>query len=244
MLFLFAGGAPIGTMLDYVAPAKVEFYNRADLGITLNGSDVSQWDDQSGAGRHWTQGTAARQPVYNATGGPDGKPCVTGQTAEQHFLLISGYTRPAPATTPTVYWIVARQTGDSVANAGIIYGGNYRLGVVTPVTVTQRGFRLNAGTSVPASPGVTYTNNTWALLRATFLGGTTDSLHVGSASATGLNAGNNATTGNLQLLGVGTTVNFEGDVAEVLCLNAEPSAGEISAMIGYVTAYYNGAVQV
>lgn len=36
--------------------------------ITLNSTTVSQWSDLSGNGRHQVQATAARQPIYNATG--------------------------------------------------------------------------------------------------------------------------------------------------------------------------------
>jgi hypothetical protein len=43
---------------------------RADLGVTLNGSTVSAWADQSSAGNHASQGTAANQPTYSATSGP------------------------------------------------------------------------------------------------------------------------------------------------------------------------------
>lgn len=37
---------------------------RADLGITLNGTDVSAWADQSGNGNNVSQGTALAQPAY------------------------------------------------------------------------------------------------------------------------------------------------------------------------------------
>ena len=36
--------------------------------ITLNGSNVSQWDDKSGNGRNASQATASLQPTYLATG--------------------------------------------------------------------------------------------------------------------------------------------------------------------------------
>ena len=34
--------------------------------ITLNGSNVSQWDDKSGNGRNVSQAVAAQQPAYDA----------------------------------------------------------------------------------------------------------------------------------------------------------------------------------
>lgn len=37
---------------------------KSDVGITLNGSNVSAWDDQSGAGNDATQATAASQPAF------------------------------------------------------------------------------------------------------------------------------------------------------------------------------------
>lgn len=48
---------------------------RADLGITLNGSNVSAWADQSSSDADYTQGTAANQPAY-ITDGWSGQPVV------------------------------------------------------------------------------------------------------------------------------------------------------------------------
>jgi hypothetical protein len=45
----------------------LEAWYKSGVGVTLNGGDVSQWDDQSGNARHLTQGTAANQPLYNAS---------------------------------------------------------------------------------------------------------------------------------------------------------------------------------
>jgi hypothetical protein len=38
-------------------------------GITLNGSDVSRWDDSSSSDHHMLQSTAEKQPAYNASTG-------------------------------------------------------------------------------------------------------------------------------------------------------------------------------
>jgi hypothetical protein len=41
---------------------------RGDMGVTLNGSTVSNWNDQSGTGNHFVQATSAVQPLYVASG--------------------------------------------------------------------------------------------------------------------------------------------------------------------------------
>jgi hypothetical protein len=47
--------------------ANLAAWYRGDLGITLNVSTVSAWADQSGNGRHLTNGNAAQQPTYVAS---------------------------------------------------------------------------------------------------------------------------------------------------------------------------------
>jgi hypothetical protein len=64
---------------------------RADLGVTLNGSTVSAWADQSGTGNHASQGTAANQPTYSASSGPGGsRPGITFDGADDNLGIGSG----------------------------------------------------------------------------------------------------------------------------------------------------------
>lgn len=49
--------------------------------ITLNGSNVSQWDDRSGNNRHAAQSIATKQPVYVANA-INGKACVKGDNTD------------------------------------------------------------------------------------------------------------------------------------------------------------------
>lgn len=44
----------------------LELWLKYNTGITLNGSDVSAWADQSGKGNNATQTTASRQPAYSS----------------------------------------------------------------------------------------------------------------------------------------------------------------------------------
>lgn len=48
--------------------ANLVLWARADLGVTLNGSTVAAWADQSGAGNNLAQGTGAAQPTFLASG--------------------------------------------------------------------------------------------------------------------------------------------------------------------------------
>ena len=61
--------------------------------ITLNGSNVSQWDDKSGNDRHATQAIAANQPTYTASG-LNGKPVITFPGGGDGFVLASGVPVP------------------------------------------------------------------------------------------------------------------------------------------------------
>lgn len=41
-------------------------FHRSDMGVTLSGSDVTDWADKSGKAHDLSQGTAARRPVFTA----------------------------------------------------------------------------------------------------------------------------------------------------------------------------------
>ena len=76
---------------------------KADAGVTLNGSTVSAWNDQSGAGRNATQGTTAKQPLYVASA-DNGKPSVLFDGTDDQLLwtaapaqTIFAATRPSSA---------------------------------------------------------------------------------------------------------------------------------------------------
>ena len=46
--------------------SSLEAWYQNAVGITLNGSDVSQWADSSSNNNHMTQSTASQQPAYSA----------------------------------------------------------------------------------------------------------------------------------------------------------------------------------
>lgn len=66
-----------GTLTGGYAALSMALWLRADRGITLNGSNVSAWADQSGGGNNVSQGTAGNQPAFNSSNGSfNSKPSV------------------------------------------------------------------------------------------------------------------------------------------------------------------------
>lgn len=59
-MLLLRSQLPLDALIRSLAPAA---WFRQGAGITVTGSGVSQWDDQSGNGRHLLQGTDAARPI-------------------------------------------------------------------------------------------------------------------------------------------------------------------------------------
>jgi hypothetical protein len=91
--------------------------------ITLNGSDVSQWNDKSSSGFNASQATAANQPTYSATGF-NGKPTVT-QSGDRflEFGVTSLGRNVSGLTCAIVGSYPAGQTFNSNANDIFISSG-------------------------------------------------------------------------------------------------------------------------
>lgn len=73
---LALGGAGVKPFTPLVLGSSLLAWWRADAGVTLNGSNVSAWADQSGNGKTLAQTSAASQPLYEATG-LNGFSCLT-----------------------------------------------------------------------------------------------------------------------------------------------------------------------
>uniref|UniRef100_A0A6M3IKR0 Uncharacterized protein n=1 Tax=viral metagenome TaxID=1070528 RepID=A0A6M3IKR0_9ZZZZ len=118
----FRRGAPRFSPLSI---AGCKLWLDAAQGVTLNGSNVSAWADQSGAGNHATQGTALRQPAYAAAGWSAGIPTVDFDASNTEWLSFAGTGFPADGLTVfcalSQTSTAARQavigTGDASSNA-------------------------------------------------------------------------------------------------------------------------------
>jgi len=98
--------------------------------ITLNGSNVSQWNDKSGNDQHVVQATASAQPLYDATGfnskpslffdaSNDVMACATTNVSSQGDLF---YGAAFQMLSDTAAWrpIVGTDEGENDANGGTL----------------------------------------------------------------------------------------------------------------------------
>lgn len=98
---------------------------RADLGLTLVGSAVSSWADQSGSGRNWTDGSVAgRRPAYSATSF-NGKPGITFDGATDYLVPSLAFTFGAAST------IILVGTPATSATAYIMAGSGGNFGMIS-----------------------------------------------------------------------------------------------------------------
>lgn len=240
-LSLTEGGAAAGW-----TPAKiggVTLWLRSDLGIALDGSNRLQaWTDQI-HGYAFTQGTAANRPNYNASGGPNGTPRVSGASnnawvALSQSIALTGCTCIVIAKVTTVanpnagYFCAADSGNDFNSPNGAIFrckgstGGlaGYA-GTFIDSTVSFdvfHSFRVD----VPAGTSPTVTMSADGSVLTTFApasGNITPTIwSVGSRIATGA-AGNTP---------------FDGDICEIILTNGKMAAGDLSLTSTYTTARY------
>lgn len=142
---LTAGAAQIAYsyfgVLDFSVTSDVSnlgLFLRGDLGITLNGSDASQWDDQSGNGRNYVQGTAALQPAYTAsningqptldtTSGGGEKMGVAFKIAGAHSIFLN-FKLPSTPSSSTFHLLSVLADATTAAGSGagsLVLAANY-----------------------------------------------------------------------------------------------------------------------
>lgn len=207
---------------------------RADLGKTLNGSTVSQWNDQSSSGNNASQGTAANQPTDQPSDTPQASLLfsvnATDTTLNRFNIsdsvsLHSGtgsYHLWAVIRTPTTYPtthsihgpIFDKNTASPWTGGvgdGFGLGINVVVGVGQPIVV----FSGHTGT---VNPGINTTTNTLYLLEYVYDGNGTHTIIINGVSTTALSSSTVTTPGNNTLV-IGTTAaginrSFAGNIFE------------------------------
>lgn len=204
--------------------------------VILNGSNVSQWTDQSGNGYHLTQATGANQPLYVASvAGLNNKPGITATGAQ--VLANAALSLPAPHT------IYAVASPGSNAAYRVLFGPKTNApavsevyGVITTGTnlIAQNGY-AQAGTQLFAGPhawcGVFSTtgNGNSMLFQDTFT--TPDVSHAPSAGYTLMDfgVGNDYTGGDA----------LAGPMSFLYALSGIDTLAQRKAMMQYLSAAFS-----
>lgn len=92
---------------------------KADAGVTLNGSTVSGWADQSGNGRHLIQSTATKQPLFIASA-INSKPSLLFDGVDDLLSLASGAT--LSIFSDMSFFVVMKK--NTASNTGVLAGGS------------------------------------------------------------------------------------------------------------------------
>src|SRR5262245_13524936 len=86
--------------------APVLFLDAAAIVGVADVGTVTTWPDRSGNGNSPTQATSTKRPVWSATGGPNGRPCVTFDGVDDYLRITFTWNQPAHI------WVVAKCTTD------------------------------------------------------------------------------------------------------------------------------------
>lgn len=227
---------PSGTSPLLIFGPALQLWLRSDLGITLNGSNVSAWADQSGCGdanRNVAQGTPANQPVYTASDANYGGQPSLSSAAAVRWLFSGVWNTNFPQPTT----IFSAGTPSSTVG-GRLYGGS----------------TLNAGSRQEV---LADTGPKWALFGGSVLDGTTNSatrsvcccVYNGNSSqiyvsdpvtpqVTGVGG-----TNTIDRIGILNTVDAavgaaSSEIVEIFVVSRACTASEIASSMNYMKARY------
>lgn len=248
--------APITKSTFIPAPPAtgLQLWLKADAGITLSGSKVSAWADQSGNGNNVAQATGANQPTFNASS-VNSLPGVTFGASNTVWLnntttnpLSAGSARsilivmkPGSATASLAQspFTLRRSAGPGPGVFGTSLqaasGNNYYFtdGYVQAYQATQPSYANTAleaewlAAAVGASASLAYNVN------GTLVSSPTNFFTNTDGGATGFTVGNREDNG-------GSTLNqqFVGDICEILVYDHVLSSPDLAAVRAYLQNRY------
>lgn len=207
---------------------------RADLGVTI-ATGVSQWDDLSGNGRHYTQGTGSAQPAWGATSGPNGTPAITGDGVDDNLRALD-LDRPVPGTSPTWMWIVLKQV--TWTNTRRIYSnGNSSSTLCLVQTSPSPGLATYNAASSVTLPDLAV--GVWGTVTTYFSNSPADYIQINDGTpATGVALGNNGPGTSFTLFSGNNTLYGNVSIAEFVVADVLPSADQLTSLAAYRLARY------
>lgn len=214
---------------------------KADAGVTLNGTAVKAWNDQSKPAYNVTQAATANQPTYQAAV-LNGYPVLTFDGTNDR--LVSTEANAFAFREGDLSWFIVARSNDNAARKtvfGTLNNGNYNpstRGIAGGFNASEQPYAWYRENGIVQA---TSALNEWVILGTRRVSGTAylyrNSVEVGSGSAPGdiVNAGALCVgcAGATQLSDF-----FMGDVAEIIIFNKAVSTAERILIENYLSAKY------
>lgn len=177
--------------------AALKYWVDADLANVTNGL-VTQLTDKTANGINFTQGTVSKQPLFSASA-LNGQPSVIADGTDD-VLASAIMSRAAPATTNFTIYLVGRSLSwtinDYIWNDCVL-GGIIAQVTSTPTIGIYNGTAFKSNGNAPVG--------SFRFMKFTFTGSVSDSITIGSVTATSTN------TGNLSVTNEATTLFSKND---------------------------------
>lgn len=213
---------------------------KTDNGVTLSGSDVSHWQDMSGANINAAQTNSSYRPEF-ATNAANGFPVLRFDGSSKFLNLNAVSSNLSPGAS---LFIVAKPVAVA-ANARLIELGNgasnnnIYLSQPNNTDLSLYVYNNSSPSSVTGSGAITL--NQFQVLSALHNGsGTatllTDSNQTGQGSISNIN--NVTRSSNFIGTDAGNTLFFEGDIAEIMLYNRQLSSLERYQVESYLSGKY------
>lgn len=219
----------------------LKLWLKAEDGVILNASNVSEWDDQGPLGNNVIQGTAANQPLYNSLSNLINYNPTVQFNGSNSYLIKAGGMLGTSAYTGATSFVVSQ---NSVIQNSAIFAENTTTGqldVLAPYGDSKVYWDCggtNTATNRLSTPwgGVNNRPYIWSFNYATSPGQTQ------RISRDGLSIGNDATavsyTGNNSALYVGSFIGpasyYNGQIGEVLFYSQSLTATQIQQINSYL----------
>lgn len=240
--------------LPTVTSGSLQLWLRADAGVVTNSDGaVSQWNDQSGNFNNASQPNALLQPTFANALGLNGKAVVRfngiqNNTNGSYMHGVGELNLPNAMTAFTVYNAFSAVNSENVLwDLGIPGQAGGSRGAL----ITDGDLRFTFWSADFSAPFVVPTNtyrlridqletNLTTLTMYDVTGSDSTNFVLGADNAQSVGAGYYLGGLDTSISYVGTSRNFDGDLAEILCYEGSLSAADRTAVSGYLQQKYFG----
>lgn len=221
------------------------YWFAADVGVTdsLGGAiatdeGVGTWQDQSGNGYHVTQTTNTDRPVYKATGGPGGKPCIQFDGSDDFFTSSTHLWESDDFSIFIVmkYASATRNVSEWVLNKiqWLIFGSNAAAGYKDQLALLNSSYKFDRWQPKTATFHILY----FDVVAGT---NTSNNYKDGAAqtrtqndSSAGMNNGTDAL-----LIGKNAAEFFQGSISEIIVFSRQVTDAERTSLENYLNKKYD-----